>query len=166
MREGCGGKDSPVTLGLPDSQQAPGSDQHSPGPERWPGDSRSQVPKHELARVDPLEENPALNPEATASAVPAFSERSSLSPPLPAPPTPLPPVSRFQVDRRLTVHGNLDGPTEAERAEEDSCAGPGWRWPGHPEHRASRPVPRPARSHCLQSLELILLDGVQLRKKI
>lgn len=146
-----------MTLRLPNSagsgptQQAPGSHPRSHGPERRHCDSRSQVPNYEATCIDSLEGNPALNPEATASPSPNFFEWSSLSPDLPYPPIPLPQIRRIKEDSAgLTIHRNLDGPAEAEQAEEEGCVDPGrWLLPGHPEHWASLPAPWPtASSRC------------------
>lgn len=73
-----------MTLRASRLSAGPGCDSAQPRALRdGPSGSRSQVPKHELARLI-LWRKTRLNPEAIASAVPA-SEGSSLSLPLPRP---------------------------------------------------------------------------------
>lgn len=115
----------------------------------------THIPKRGSASVNSLQGNPALHPESFPLS-PASSKVGLHSPPTSHPlPTPLPQIRRIKEDGAgLTIHRNLDGPAEAEEAEQEGCVDPGRRLllPGHPQYWAPLPAPRPAGSCCLQQL--------------
>lgn len=66
----------------------------------------------------------------------------------------------------LTVHRNLDGPSEAEEEEDEGYVDPGWRLlPGHPQHQALLPAAQPTGSRCLVPLYVGFPDSAQLEKE-
>lgn len=146
------GKSGPQrTLRLPDC---------TPGPVWWAAGTRSHghsgetslcthvSPSKAPACLLPVLGNPALHPEPTISLPPSFfKSRSRLSS--------APDQEREEEGTELTVHRNLDGPSQAEEAEEEGCVDPGW-WlrPGHLSAGRCSPFPGPwglAASSCSHS---------------
>lgn len=66
----------------------------------------------------------------------------------------------------LTIHRNLNGPSEAEKEEDEGYMDPGWRLlPGHPQHQALLPAAQPTGSRCLVPLYVGFPDSAQLEKE-
>lgn len=66
----------------------------------------------------------------------------------------------------LTIHRNLNGPSEAEEEEDEGYVDPRWRLlSGHPQHQALLPAARPTGSRCLVPLYVGFPDRAQLEKE-